>query len=128
LRRRQIAGRQIQYALRGDQVRVGREQVRAVDGEQGLALLHLVADPGEQIDDLALIRGEDLDGHFLVEVDAADGGFFDRKKIVSHAHDLDRGQLLVAEFHARDAGRGHGPYRRRIVSLSLCVGARRLET
>jgi hypothetical protein len=54
LEARQIAGGQIQYALRGNQVRVGREQVRAVDGKQSLALLHLVADPGEQIDDLAL--------------------------------------------------------------------------
>jgi hypothetical protein len=56
-----------------------RIKVRAVDGEQGLALLHLVADPGVQIEDLALIRGEDLDRHLLVEVDAADGVFLDRK-------------------------------------------------
>jgi hypothetical protein len=101
----QIAGQQVQHAGRGDQVGVGGEQVRAVDGEQGLPLFHLIADLGERVDDLALIRREDLDRHLLVEVDAADRGLLDRKIVFSDRPDLDRGHLLIIERHAGGVSR-----------------------
>ena len=89
----EIAVGQFEHAGRRNQGRGRLEEVRAVDGEQGLALLHLVADLGEQPDDPSLIRGEDLGQHFFVEVDAADRGLLDRKIALADRLDLDEFQL-----------------------------------
>jgi hypothetical protein len=96
----QIAGGQIQHAGCGDQVRVGREQVGTVDGEQGLALLDFIADFGEQVHDFALIGREHLDGELFVEVDAAHCHPLDRENMFSDRLDLNRGELLVVELNA----------------------------
>ena len=50
----------------------GLDQIGAVDREQGLAFLHVVADLGEQADDPPLIRREHLGRHVLIEIDRAD--------------------------------------------------------
>ena len=113
----QIAGGQLQHAGGRDQGRVGLQQVRAVDGEQGLALFHLVADLGEQPDDPSLIGREDLDRHFLVEVDAADRGLLDRKVVLSDRLDLDGRQLRVGQVDAIGRGRTPGSARGSRISL-----------
>jgi hypothetical protein len=97
LEARQVAGGQLQHARRCDQVRLGRQQVGAVDGVQGLALLHVIADLGQQADDPALIGREHLQRHVLIEVDAADGLLLDRKLVLSDRLDLHRSQLRIRQ-------------------------------
>ena len=81
-------------------VELGLQEVGAVDGEQRLALLHVIADGGEQRDDLALIGREDLRLHVLVEVDAADGLLFNRKLAVFDRLDLHRSELGIRQIDA----------------------------
>ena len=50
---------------------------------------------------------------------------FSTGKIFADRLDLDRGHLLVIELHALDAGPGF--HCRRIASLGVRIGARRLE-
>ena len=79
-------------------VELGRQQVGAVDGEQRLTFLHIIADGGEQGDDLALIGGENLRLHVLVEIDAADGLPFDRELAFSDRLDLHGSKLRIRKI------------------------------
>ena len=97
---RQIAGGQFQHAGGGDQGRFGLQQIGAVDGEQRLALLHVVADLGKQRDDAALIGREHLRRHVLVEIDAADRLLLDREIALFDRLDLDRSKLRIRQIDA----------------------------
>jgi hypothetical protein len=99
------------------------QKVGTVDGEQGLAFLHLIANGREKPDDPALIRGEDLNRHFLIEINAADCAPLDRKDIFLHRLDPHRGQLRVGKVHAVGGWTVGRPGRRRSVGL-LSVGLR----
>ncbi len=93
---RQILAVQFLHARGRDQRRLGLQQIRAVDGEQRLPLLDVVADRGEQRNDPSLIGREDLDRQFFIEVDAADGLLFDREIAL-----LDRLDLHGIELDVR---------------------------
>src|SRR5262249_7863020 len=100
LETRQRASGEIQHAVRGDQGRFGLEEVRAVDREQGLPLLHVITYLGEQTNDSPRIGREYLRRHLLIEVDAADRFFFDRKLAFSGRLDLDRRELSIGQIYA----------------------------
>ena len=74
---------------------LGCKQIWAVDGEERLTFLHIVANSGEKGDDFALIRREDLILHVFIEVDAADGFFFSGKFALGHRLDLHSGELRI---------------------------------
>jgi len=86
---RQVPGGELQDAGGGNQCRLGLQQIGAVDGEQGLALSHVIADLGEQGDDPPRIGREHLQRHVLVEIDAADRFLLDRKLALADRLDLD---------------------------------------
>ncbi len=85
----QRPARQPQDTSRGDQGQFGLNKVRAVDREQRLALLDVIAHLGEQGDDPALIVREDLRFHVLVEVNAADGLVLHGKHLAPDRADLE---------------------------------------
>ncbi len=89
-------------------VEFGLDEIGALDGEEGLAFGHPVAEIGEEPDDLALVGGEDLDRHVLVEVDAADRLLLDRKGALARRLDLDPFELGVGEAHALIVGIDRG--------------------
>jgi hypothetical protein len=83
----------------------------------------LIADGGEQPDDPALVGGEDLNRHFLIEINAADRFLLDRKDIFPGRLDLDGSELRVAQVHAIGRGRSAGSARGRQIGF-LGVGMR----
>ncbi len=118
---RQVAGGKFQHAGCGNQGGLGLQQVRAVDGEQGLAFFDVVPDRGVEGDDATLIGGEHLHRHVLVEVDTADRLLLDWKLPLRDRFDLDVGQLGIRQVDAvalacgnagRVARRGIGACRR----------------
>ena len=115
LQARQVAVGELQDACRRDQGRAGLQQVGAVDGEQELALLDLVADLGEQPDDPSLVGGEDLGQQLLVEIDAADRALLDGKVTLLDRCDLDGFELGLRKLDAVGGRRRIGaPLGRRI--------------
>jgi len=122
---RQIAGGQVQHSCCGNQVRFGRQQIGAVDCEQRLTLLHVIADGSEQGDDLALIGRKDLRLHVLVEVDTADRLLFDREDVDFGRLDLYGSELRIRKIEGEwiDRGRARRGARRR-----LCIGVRCPDT
>ena len=97
-----IPGRELQHPRGGDQGRLCLQEIGAVDREQRLPLLHVIADLAKETDDPALIGGKHLDRHFLIEIDAADRLLLDRKLPLAGRLDLDRSELRIREI---DGGR-----------------------
>ena len=97
---REIARGQFQYARGGDQGRFRLQQVGAIDGEEGLSFLHVVAERGKEPDDTALVGREHLHGHVLVEIDTADRLFLDREFALLKRHDLHGVELRVRKLDA----------------------------
>ena len=118
---RQVAGGQIHDPCCGNQIRFGRQQIGAVDREQLLTFLDVIADGGEQADDLALIGCKNLRLHVFVEVDAADRLLFDGEDA-----DFDRLDFYGSELRVREIEGewiDHGSARRRTWRC-LCIGVR----
>ena len=97
------------------------QQVGAVDGEQRLAFLHVIADRGKQRDDLALIGRENLRLHVLVEVDAADRLLFDRKFALFDRLDFDGSKLRIRKIEGEHVC---GVRARRGALCRLSIGVR----
>ena len=70
---------QFEHAGGGQQGRFRLKQIGAVDREQDVAGLDLVADVVERLEDLSRILREHLNQQILVEVDGADGGLQKRE-------------------------------------------------
>ena len=81
-------------------VEFGLQEIGAVDREQRLTLLHVVADRAEQGDDAALVRREDLYRHVFVKIDAADRLFLDGKFAFFDRLDLDGAELGIRKVDA----------------------------
>jgi len=95
----QRTSRQLQDAVRGDQCGLHLQQVGTINGKERLILFHIVADLGEQPDDASLIIGEDLDRHVLVVIDVPNRTLLYLEQMFAGRLDLDRGNLLLREFH-----------------------------
>ena len=109
----QIAGREVENAGCGNQRRGCLHQVGAVDREQDLPLLHFIAQLCGQLHDAARIWREHLDGHVLVEVDAADGRLLDREFTTGNhlgldGRDVPFGQLEAVHIERIWIGRAAG--------------------
>ncbi len=75
---------------------------------KGLPLGDVVAEPGRETRDPALIGCEDLDGHILIEIDVADRRFLDREIALADRFGLDGRKVLFQEFDALSARRVAG--------------------
>ncbi len=108
-RRAEILAVQFQHARGRDQSQLRLEQIGAVDGEQRLPFFDVVTDRGEQRNDAALIGRENLDRQFFIEVDTADGLFFDREAALLGRLDFYGVELGVQQIDAvREWGTGFG--------------------
>ena len=89
----EILAVEIQHTRCGNQRRLRLQQIGTAEREQRLAFFDVVPDFAEQCDDPALIGREDLNGHVLVEIDAANRFLLDREIARLDRLDLDRGKL-----------------------------------
>ena len=90
---RQFLAGQIERRRGANQGRFGLNEIGTFDRIKRLALLDVVSNLREGIDDGALVRGKDLHRQIFVEIDAAHGVVLHRKQIRSHRLDFDRLQL-----------------------------------
>ena len=103
-------------------MRLSLQQIRAVDCEQRLALLHIVPNRGIKGDDPPLVGREHLRRHVLVEIDAPDRFFLDRERTLCDRLDFDCGELRIRQINTIAIALG----RRRPIAL-LGVGDRRTK-